>query len=126
MEAVAAAGTESSAGSGGYALLRRMVHDRTGFNMESYKDRFIERRVAIRVRATHHEGLGEYLKYLAREQPTLQKRGCRVAPGPKSWGNTSRRMASKVLGLRKNELTLMVRQRSRRSISVRSLARYAR
>ena len=55
MEAVAAAGTGISAGSEGYAHLRRLVHDRTGFDMESYKDRFIERRVAIRVRATHHE-----------------------------------------------------------------------
>jgi len=73
MEAVAAAGTGISAGSGGYAHLRRLVHERTGFDMESYKERFIERRVAIRVRATHHAGLGDYLKYLACEQAEMDR-----------------------------------------------------
>ena len=43
------------------------------FDMESYKDRFIERRVAIRVRATHHERLGDYLKYLAREPGEMDR-----------------------------------------------------
>ena len=73
MEAVAFAGTGLSAGSEGYAHLRRLVHDRTGFDMESYKDRFIERRVAIRVRATHHERLVDYLKYLAREPGEMDR-----------------------------------------------------
>jgi chemotaxis methyl-accepting protein methylase len=67
MEAVAVAGTGIPAGSEGYARLRRLVHDRTGFDMVSYKDRFIERRVAIRVRATHHERFSDYLAYLSRE-----------------------------------------------------------
>jgi len=73
MEAVAVAGTGISAGSAGYAHLRRLVHERTGFNMEPYRDRFIERRVAIRVRATHHERLGDYLKYLSREQGEMDR-----------------------------------------------------
>lgn len=73
MEAVSAAGAGSTAGSEGYAHLRRLVHDRTGFDMDSYKDRFIERRVAIRVRATHHEKLGDYLTYLAREQGEMDR-----------------------------------------------------
>lgn len=73
MEAVTVAGTGISAGSGGYAHLRRLVHDRTGFDLQSYKDRFVERRVAIRVRATHHEGLGDYLRYLSREQAEMDR-----------------------------------------------------
>ncbi len=71
MQAVAVAGTEISAGPDGYAHLRRLVHDRTGFDMEHYKDRFIERRVAIRVRATHQEQLGDYLKLLSREREEM-------------------------------------------------------
>jgi chemotaxis protein methyltransferase CheR len=66
MEAVAEVG--STDGAEGYARLRRLVSDRTGFDLTSYKDRFIERRVAIRVRATQHERLGDYLAYLARDQ----------------------------------------------------------
>jgi chemotaxis protein methyltransferase CheR len=73
METVVAAGTGISAGADGYARLRRLVHERTGFDMESYKDRFIERRVAIRVRATHHQGLGDYLKYLALEREEMDR-----------------------------------------------------
>ncbi len=41
--------------------------------MESYKERFIERRVAIRVRATHHEHFSDYLEYLAREQGEMDR-----------------------------------------------------
>jgi len=73
METVAAAVTGIEAGPQGYAHLRRLVHDRTGFDMEPYKERFIERRVAIRVRATHHERLGDYLKYLSREQGEMDR-----------------------------------------------------
>jgi hypothetical protein len=60
MEALAVAGAGNAGGSEGYARLRRLVHERTGFDMEAYKDRFIERRVAIRVRATHHERFNDY------------------------------------------------------------------
>ena len=73
MGALAVAGTVIPAESEGYAHLRRLVHDRTGFDMASYKDRFIERRVAIRVRATHHERLVDYLKYLAREPGEMDR-----------------------------------------------------
>jgi len=55
-----------SRASPGYARLRRLVHERTGLDLEAYKERFIERRVAIRVRATRHEKLGDYLRYLSR------------------------------------------------------------
>jgi chemotaxis protein methyltransferase CheR len=73
MEAVAVAGTGISAGPEEYALLRRLVHECTGFDMDSYRDRFIERRVAIRLRATHHEQLGDYLKFLARERGEMDR-----------------------------------------------------
>ena len=73
MEAVAVAGTGIPAGSEGYARLRRLVHDRTGFDMVSYKDRFIERRVAIRVRATRHERFSDYLAYLSREKGEMDR-----------------------------------------------------
>jgi chemotaxis protein methyltransferase CheR len=73
MEAVAVAGTGTPAGSEGYARLRRLVHDRTGFDMKSYKDRFIERRVAIRVRATCHEHFSDYLAYLSREKGEMDR-----------------------------------------------------
>jgi len=73
MEAVAVAGKGVAAGPGEYAVLRRLVHDRTGFDLESYKERFIQRRVAIRLRATHHEDLGDYLKYLARERGEMDR-----------------------------------------------------
>jgi chemotaxis protein methyltransferase CheR len=62
-----------TAGPEAYAHLRRLVHDRTGFDLHSYKDRFIERRVAIRVRATHHDQLGDYLDYLTREQGEMDR-----------------------------------------------------
>jgi len=73
METVAASRIGISAGPDGYALLRRLVHQHTGFDMESYKDRFIERRVAIRVRATHLDGLDEYVKYLSLEKGEMDQ-----------------------------------------------------
>jgi chemotaxis protein methyltransferase CheR len=73
MEAVAVLEAGDTAGAGGYAHLRRLVHDRTGFDLRSYKDRFIERRVAIRVRATHHERLGDYLAFLRRDQGEMDQ-----------------------------------------------------
>ncbi len=73
MEAVALAGTGVSGGADGYAHLRRLVHERTGFDLEAYKDRFIERRVNIRVRATHHERLGDYLEFLSRDSGEMDR-----------------------------------------------------
>jgi len=73
MGAVAVAGTGISAGPEEYAHLRRLIHNRTGFDLESYKERFIERRVAIRVRATHHERLADYLRYLSREPGEMDR-----------------------------------------------------
>ncbi len=73
MEALAVAGMEIPAGQEGYAQLRRLVQARTGFNLESYRERFIERRVAIRLRATRQQRLGDYLKYLAREPGEMDR-----------------------------------------------------
>jgi chemotaxis protein methyltransferase CheR len=73
MEAVAVAGTGITAGPGEYAVLRRLVQHRTGFDLEAYKERFIARRVAIRQRATHHEQLGDYLKFLAQERGEMDR-----------------------------------------------------
>ena len=73
MEAVAVAGTGIQAGLIGHALLRRLVHERTGFDLTSYKDRFIERRVAIRLRATHLENFHDYLAYLSRERGEMER-----------------------------------------------------
>jgi chemotaxis protein methyltransferase CheR len=72
MGTVAAASVDSAGGFEGYAHLRRLVQERTGFDLEAYKGRFIERRVAIRVRATRHERLGDYLKFLARERSEME------------------------------------------------------
>jgi chemotaxis protein methyltransferase CheR len=73
METVLASGTGIAAGAEGYARLRRLVHERTGLDLEAYKDRFIERRVAIRVRATRHQRLGDYLRYLSREHGEMER-----------------------------------------------------
>ena len=73
MEEAVAAQTGSSGQPAGYARLRRLVHERTGLDLEAYKERFIERRVAIRVRATRHEKLGDYLRYLSRERGEMER-----------------------------------------------------
>jgi len=73
MEEAVAAQTGFSGQPAGYARLRRLVHERTGLDLEAYKERFIERRVAIRVRATRHEKLGDYLRYLSRERGEMER-----------------------------------------------------
>jgi chemotaxis protein methyltransferase CheR len=73
MEEALAPVTGISAGPSGYARLRRLVQERTGLDLEAYKERFIERRVAIRVRATRHEKLGDYLRYLSRERGEMER-----------------------------------------------------
>jgi len=72
MQAVAAAVPESAVG-GGFDRLRRLVHERTGLDLEAYKERFIERRVAIRQRATSHERLGDYLAFLGRDRVEMER-----------------------------------------------------
>ena len=73
MEAVVAEETGVWGGPEEFAHLRRLVQERTGLDLESYKERFIERRVAIRVRATHHERLGEYLEFLSRDHEEMER-----------------------------------------------------
>jgi chemotaxis protein methyltransferase CheR len=68
MGTLAVSGTGAAGGAGGYARLMRVVHDRTGLDLEPYKNRFVEHRVAIRVRATRKSGLDGYLRLLARDR----------------------------------------------------------
>lgn len=71
-EAVAAA-TGFTAGPEGQERLRRLVRDRTGIDLEAYRGRFIERRVAIRLRATGHRRLVDYLRHLSRERGEMEQ-----------------------------------------------------
>lgn len=73
MEALAVAGAGESCGADAYAQLLRVVHARTGLGLEAYKERFVERRVAIRVRATGSEGLGGYLELLTRDEGEMER-----------------------------------------------------
>ncbi len=59
-------------GAGVFARLRRVVHRRTGLDLSPYKDRFIERRVAIRQRAAGRERLVDYLEFLEAEPGELE------------------------------------------------------
>jgi chemotaxis protein methyltransferase CheR len=73
MEALAVAETGVSGRGEGYARLLRVVHDRTGLDLEAYKERFIERRVAIRVRATRHKDIDDYLTYLTADGEEMER-----------------------------------------------------
>lgn len=55
------------AGGAAFDRLCRIVHERTGMDLKPYKDKFLERRLAIRLRATSHKRLADYLDYLAAE-----------------------------------------------------------
>jgi chemotaxis protein methyltransferase CheR len=63
--AAAAAGPGVAVGGAGFDRLRRIVRERTGLDLAPYKDRFLERRLAIRLRATGHASLEEYVGHLA-------------------------------------------------------------
>ena len=58
----AAAAVDDRPGDAGMRRLRRLVRERTGLDLAPYKGRFLERRVAIRQRATRHERFGDYLE----------------------------------------------------------------
>lgn len=67
----AAAGIDDRPGNAEMRRLRRLVRDRTGLDLAPYKGRFLERRVAIRQRATRHERFGDYLTFLGRESAEM-------------------------------------------------------
>jgi chemotaxis protein methyltransferase CheR len=71
--AAAVAGTGIAPVGAAYTRLRQMVHARTGLDLAPYKDRFIERRIAIRLRATGHARLGDYLGFLDSEPGELDR-----------------------------------------------------
>jgi chemotaxis protein methyltransferase CheR len=71
MALVATAETGREVGGDGFGRLCRMVHERTGLDLAPYKDKFLERRVAIRLRATSSARLSDYLDYLGREAGEL-------------------------------------------------------
>lgn len=48
-----------------YERLCRIVRERTGLDLKPYKGRFLERRLAIRIRATGHRDLASYVTRLA-------------------------------------------------------------
>ena len=56
--------------------IRDILLERTGFHLESYKDKCIKRRIAIRIRASHSSSAAEYCRLLQhdeRELPLLLK-----------------------------------------------------
>lgn len=67
------AGAGTSCGSEKYARLLSVVHKRTGLELDAYKERFVERRVAIRVRASGRQGLDDYLSYLERDDTEVER-----------------------------------------------------
>jgi len=71
--AVLAADAPSGDGGDGYARLRDIVHERTGFDLDPYKGRFLLRRLAIRQRATGQRGIAAYADYLEREAGELDR-----------------------------------------------------
>lgn len=73
MVALAVAGTETTCGPDKYARLLGVVQKRTGLELDAYKERFIERRVAIRVRATGRQGLDDYLSFLERDDAEVER-----------------------------------------------------
>jgi chemotaxis protein methyltransferase CheR len=73
LEAVAAARPEGLVDKQRIARLRRLVQESAGLDLQAYKDNFIERRVAIRVRATHHQDLGDYLRFLAHDRGEMER-----------------------------------------------------
>ena len=53
--------------------LCRIVYQKTGLDLRPYKEKFLRRRVAVRLRATRQESLKGYLDYLRREEEELDR-----------------------------------------------------
>jgi chemotaxis protein methyltransferase CheR len=69
----ARAGADVASVDGELRRLRHLVRQRTGLDLQPYKSRFIERRIAIRQRATQRERLGDYLELLGREPEEMDR-----------------------------------------------------
>lgn len=54
-----------------FEIIRRILKNSTGFNLDSYKDKCIKRRIAIRIRATHSASSEEYCELLIRDAGEL-------------------------------------------------------
>ncbi len=54
-----------------FEIIRRVLKNKKGFNLDNYKDKCIKRRIAIRVRATHSTSAEEYCELLIRDATEL-------------------------------------------------------
>lgn len=54
-----------------FEIIRRILKNNKGFNLNSYKDKCIKRRIAIRIRATHSSSAEEYCELLVRDAGEL-------------------------------------------------------
>lgn len=54
-----------------FEILRRVLKDLRGFNLDIYKEKCIKRRIAIRIRASHCASAEEYCELLLREEREL-------------------------------------------------------
>ena len=52
-------------------VIRKILADRTGFQLSSYKDKCVRRRISIRIRATHSSTAAEYCTLLAGDDREL-------------------------------------------------------
>ncbi len=56
-----------------YASLRRLVWSRLGVDLAHYKNKCVERRLGVRLRARHCATLGEYLEHLSKDEAEIQR-----------------------------------------------------
>jgi chemotaxis protein methyltransferase CheR len=54
-----------------FEIIRRILKNNKGFSLDSYKDKCIRRRIAIRIRATHCTSAEEYCELLIRDAGEL-------------------------------------------------------
>jgi chemotaxis protein methyltransferase CheR len=54
-----------------FDIIRRILKNNKGFSLDSYKDKCIKRRIAIRIRATHSTSAEEYCELLVRDAAEL-------------------------------------------------------
>ena len=56
-----------------YASLRRLVWSRLGVDLAHYKNKCVERRLGVRLRARHCATLGEDLEHLSKDEAEIQR-----------------------------------------------------
>lgn len=54
-----------------FEIIRRVLKNSKGFSLDSYKDKCIKRRIAIRIRATHSKSAEEYCDLLIKDAAEL-------------------------------------------------------